>query len=73
MKINFKINIETQAPDSEINEMLKETGKKMSDYRKILEYELEKEISNIFIQDEIISCKVKATFKKDKEGENTDK
>lgn len=78
MKIDFKITVNTQAPDSEIDEMLKETGKKIGQFRKLLESEMEKEISNIFIKDELISCKVKVSFKKEdkeqnKESESTDK
>lgn len=39
MKIDFKITINTQSPDSEVEEMLKETGKKIGQYRKLLESE----------------------------------
>ena len=56
--------------DSEIEEMLKETGKKIGQFRKILESEMEKEISNIFIKDELIDCKVKVSFKKEDKEQN---
>ena len=73
MKIDFKITINTQSPDSEVEEMLKETGKKIGQYRKLLEYEMEKAISDMFIQDELIGCKVKVSFKKeDKEQKKED-
>lgn len=70
MKVNFKINIDTQIPDSEVDEILKTTSKKINDYRKLLEYEMEKSLRSIFMQEELISCKVKVSFKKD--GDSTD-
>lgn len=70
MKIDFKITINTQAPDSEVEEMLKETGKKIGQYRKLLESEMEKAISDMFIQDELINCKVKVSFKKEDKEQN---
>jgi hypothetical protein len=71
MQINFKINIETQMPDSEVEELLNKKNKKLSDLRKTLEYEMVKEISDWFIGNELINCKVKASFKK--ESDDTDK
>jgi glyceraldehyde-3-phosphate dehydrogenase/erythrose-4-phosphate dehydrogenase len=69
MKVDFKVTVNTQIPDSEVNEILKETNKKISDYRKLLQYEMEKAISNMFIQDELIACKVKVSFKKEESNE----
>lgn len=71
MQINFKINIETHMPDSELEELLKKKNKKLSDLRKVLEYEMVKEISDWFIGNELINCKVKVSFKK--ESDDTDK
>lgn len=73
MKINYKVNIETQVPDAEIDEMLKETGKKLSDFRKLVESKFEQEVCEMFTQDELVNCKVKTTFKKEKEGDFADK
>ena len=69
MKINYKVNIETQVPDAEVDEMLKETGKKLSDFRKLVESKFEQEVCEMFTQDELVGCKVKVSFKKEESNE----
>lgn len=65
MKIDFKINIKTQTTDSEIEQMLKDTNRKLNEYKKAMEHEMTKIISDWFMEDELIDCKVKVSCKKE--------
>jgi hypothetical protein len=71
MDINFKINIDTYTPDDEIEELLKDTKQKLNkqklnDLKKQMEIVMKREITSIFLEEEIINCNVKVKIKKNK-------